>query len=496
MTTTTLVPLVPPIVLLGPPGAGKSTLAPLLAQRLGFAAVDLDDRARAHDLGADGLPRLRVREHLELRTAVNEGAVVIATGAGVVDVDENHPLLRRCLVVVVDIDVDTALARLGDDVHRPWLPPAGTPERRAAWLTREADRPQRRRQLAHIVVDGRATLEHTLEALERFVRHWRLPSHAADDVSDTLDVIGDVSSPIVVADRNAVAHLDAANVNADIVVDVHDSNKRLALVESLLEQLIPRGANRTSTIVAVGGGVLLDVVGLTAALLHRGTAWRAVPTTLLAMVDAGLGGKTAVDVVVDGALVRNAAGRIHAAHSAHVWPGFLRTLSSSALRHGRAEMFKHLLLGADGDDDGTNVTSVAASRGFKAAVVGIDADERHLRHALNLGHTLAHALESRCGLAHGDAVLHGLRFAGWLSVLHAGLDSGVWRTIEARLVSLAAPPLPPLDDADRAALVTAMTRDKKAGRFVLLSAPGNAVLADLPQSTVAESLDRFCRLPG
>ncbi len=494
--TSTLVPLVPPIVLLGPPGAGKSTLAPLLAQRLGFSAIDLDERARAHDLGADGLPRLRVREHLALREAVDEGAVVIATGAGVVDVDENHPLLRRCLVVVVDVDADTALVRLGDDVHRPWLPPRGAADRHGVWLSREAHRPDRRRQLAHVVVDGRASLEHTVTAIERFVRRWRLPSHGADDVSDTLNVTGGVSSPIVVVDRNALGHLATANVSADIVVDVHDSQKRLALVEHLLEQLIARGASRHSTIVAVGGGVLLDVVGLTAALHHRGTAWRAVPTTLLAMVDAGLGGKTAVDVVVDGALVRNAAGRIHAAHSAHVWPGFLRTLSSSALRHGRAEMFKHLLLGAGGDDDGTNVASLAASRGFKAAVVGIDPDERHLRHALNLGHTLGHALESRCGLSHGDAVLHGLRFAGWLSVVHAGLDSGVWRTIEARLVSLSAPPLPTLDDADRAALVTAMTRDKKGGRFVLLSAPGNAVLATLPLSAVAEGLDRFCRMPA
>lgn len=494
--TSTLVPLVPPIVLLGPPGAGKSTLAPLLAERLGFTAIDLDERARAHDLGADGLPRLRVREHLALREAVDEGAVVIATGAGVVDVDENHPFLRRCLVVVVDVDVDTALARLGDDVHRPWLPPQGSAERSAVWQTREANRPERRRQLAHLVVDGRAPLAHTIDAVERFVRSWRLPSHGADDVSDTLDVIGGVSSPVVIADRHTLEHLETAGIAADIVVDIDDSRKRLALVEHLLEQLIARNANRNSTIVAVGGGVLLDVVGLAAALHHRGTRWRAVPTTLLAMVDAGLGGKTAVDVVVEGVVVRNAAGRIHAAHSAHIWPGFLRTLSPAALRHGRAEMFKHLLLGAAGDDDGTNVASLAASRGFKAAVVSIDPDERHLRHALNLGHTLGHALESRCGLAHGDAVLHGLRFAGWLSVVHAGLDSSVWRTIEARLHTLGAPPLPALDDADRAALVQAMTRDKKGGRFVLLSAPGNAVLATLPLTAVAEGLERFCRMPA
>lgn len=482
-----LAPLVPPVLLLGPSGAGKSTVAPLLAARLGFSVVDLDARARAVDLATDGLPRLRVREHLALKEALTEGAVVVATGAGVIDVDENHPLLRKGVVVVIDVDHATSLSRLRDALHRPWLPPVGHPDRASAFAARENDRAQRRRQLADIVVDGSGPAELVAAAIERAVRSWKLPSSGDGDVHDMLDLDGGTDG-VVIADRAVAARLP----RTDVVIDIADDKKRFALVESLLAQLIARGVDRRHTIVAVGGGVLLDVVGLTAALHHRGTPWRCVPTTLLAMVDAGLGGKTAVDVVVDGALVRNAAGRFHPPASSHVWPGFLSSLSPTAIRHGRAEMLKHLLLGAHGDDEGLDAKAIAASRGFKAAVVDRDPDERHLRHMLNFGHTFAHAIESRFGYAHGDAVLHGLQFATELSALFAGLDGAVLRAVQARVAALAPPPLPALDDDDRRALLAAMGRDKKRpGRFVLLSATGTAVLATLPDDVVDEALRRL-----
>ena len=500
MSTPLLVPLVPPVLLLGPSGAGKSTLAPLVAARLGFQAIDLDDRARAFDLHSDGLPRLRVREHLALRAAVDEGAVVVATGAGVIDVVENHPLLRRGVVVVVDIDADSAVGRLRDEAHRPWLPAVGDPHRTGAWRERENDRARRRRALADIVVDGRGPLEQVAAAIEAAVRGYRIRAPDDDDIAAVLDVIGvgndgnggnGGNGSVVTADRAIVDHLRHSGVVADVVVDVTDDKKRFALVEQLLGELVRRGVTRSSTIVGVGGGLLLDVVGLVAALHHRGTAWRSVPTTLLAMVDAGIGGKTAVDLVVDGVVVRNAAGRFHPPISSHVWPGFLTTLSVDARRHGRAEMLKHVLLGAGGDDE-DSARSLAASRGFKAAVVARDPEERHLRQLLNLGHTLAHALESRFAIAHGDAVLHGLRFAAQVSTTFAGLDGAVWRMVEARVASLSPPPLPALGDDDRTALRVAMSRDKKrAGRFVLLQAPGRAVIATIEADAIDEALRRL-----
>jgi 3-dehydroquinate synthase len=224
------------------------------------------------------------------------------------------------------------------------------------------------------------------------------------------------------------------------------------------------------------------------------------------MVDAALGGKTAVDIEAvrrdvdrdlddDGSdgraatlRIRNAAGALHPAASAHVWPGFLRSLDAEQVRQGRAEMLKHALLAADDLEPAVagplDAALLARSRGIKRAVVARDPDERHLRHALNLGHTVAHGLESGLGLAHGDAVLHGLRAMLWLSEQTAGLDVAAADAARAAIARLDPPPLPRLDDGQLRDLAAACRRDKKGGRLVLLRAPGEAVLADVDDSAV------------
>lgn len=512
---TTLRPLVPPIVLLGPPGAGKSTIGPLLAERLGFAFVSLDERAHADRFVVDGEARFRVREHLALRAALTDapgGAVVVDAGAGIVDIDENLPLLERSLCLVIDADADTSLARLvRAATPRPWL--LGVSDPAAVLRAREAGRGARRLGLVTAtggaVIDARAPVDDIVDAAVAAVGASHLPLAPDPDVAEALQVWpGGSGRPFVIADPRVAELVERSGVDVDLALHVAPLDKRLATVERILCTLVQAGVKRGDTVVAVGGGVLLDVVGLAAALHHRGTAWRSVPTTLLAMVDAALGGKTAVDIDAvrrdidlddddDGhrdrtLRIRNAAGTLHAPTSAHVWPGFLRSLDEDHLRQGRAEMLKHALLVSDDVDAVVaapiDVALLARSRGIKRAVVDRDPTERHLRHALNLGHTVAHGLESGLGLAHGDAVLHGLRAALWLSEQAAGLDRAFADAARAAIARLQPPPLPRLDDDQLRDLAAACRRDKKGGRLVLLRAPGAPVLADVDDTAVLAAI--------
>jgi len=500
MPVTRLVPLVPPVVLLGPPGVGKSTVGRALATRLGFTFIDLDERAGADRFSIDGELRFRLREHLALAQALTEGAVVIAAGAGIVDVDENAPLLQRALLVHLHAPADVCLARLQTS-PRPWLSsssPSGWP---AIYAAREGRRPDTRTRLGGAAVVASGPVDDVVVALVDAIRRWRLPHQPDHDVSDLLQLDDPAFSgrSFVIAEAVVADRLP----RTDLVLALTPADKRLATVEAILSVLVREGVRRSDMVVAVGGGVLLDVVGLAAALHHRGTPWRAVPTTLLAMVDAGIGGKTAVDVLVDGAVTRNAAGVIHAPRSTCVWPGFVQTNDDDLRRHGRAEMLKHALLWGAGDLEdaiAVDATAIARSRGYKQAVVTSDLHETHLRHALNLGHTVGHALESVLGIAHGDAVLHGLRAALWLSVEVAGLDVESANCARAVIARLAPPSLPPLGADVVDTLVAACGRDKKGDasgiRFVLLQAPGAPVFATVPGSVVGQAIWSLSTAPA
>lgn len=487
-SSSTLMPLVPPVVLLGPPGAGKSTIAPVLARRLGFRCIELDDVVGVHHLQTEGLASFRVREYLALKESIEGGAVVVAAGAGVVDTAPARELLQRCLCLAVDVEVEVALSRIPDGT-RPWLPARGDPSRTRAYVEREADRGAHRAALAAAHVDGSGSTEDAVEfcaaAIGEFV------------VGEDHDVVvSDIAVGFCVVDARS-------NVDGDFVVDVSDEKKKLPLVEQLLTAFVRAGLSKRDLVVGVGGGLLLDVVGLAASLHHRGTPWHAVPTTLLSMVDAALGGKTAVDVDVDGARVRNAAGAFHAPVGCTLDVRFLRTLSPAQLRHGRAEMDKHALLGGfdldidnagnAGVDGEVSLASIQRSRRVKRFVVNRDPHEQHLRQCLNLGHTFAHGVESRFGVPHGDAVLFGLQCALRVSVEVAGFDRAAAEDLVARLKARGAPPLR-LDGDDVRAVLLAMGRDKKraasdAGlRLVLLRRPGHAVVATVPRDVVRAAL--------
>ncbi len=258
--------------------------------------------------------------------------------------------------------------------------------------------------------------------------------------------------------------------------------KTAAVCERLWHELL---LDRGGTVVALGGGTTGDVTGFVAATYLRGVAWAAVPTTLVAQVDAAVGGKTAIDLPQG----KNLVGAFHWPVRTVIDPALLETLPESERRTGLAEVVKTGLLAGEPLWELADAEMVRSCAAFKTAVCLRDPHDRGERAVLNLGHTFAHALEAAAGyeeINHGAAVALGLSAALRLSVEHLGLDAAVADQVEAVLA-----PRPVPVDLDRA--WAALGRDKKAEgghvRLVLLEAPGKPVRGvQLPDEDVRRAL--------
>jgi 3-dehydroquinate synthetase len=253
--------------------------------------------------------------------------------------------------------------------------------------------------------------------------------------------------------------------------------KTLAAVDRLWQDL---RLDRGGTIVALGGGCTTDAAGFAAAAYLRGIAWTPVPTSLVAQVDAAIGGKTAIDLPQG----KNLVGAFHWPERTVVDPGVLETLPEPQRLEGMAEVVKAGLLAGEPFWELPDDELVRRSIAYKAAICLRDPFERGERAVLNLGHTFAHALEAAAdyeGLTHGRAVALGLLAALRLS----GRDT--------RVVEEVLRPEPVRVDPERA--WQAMLRDKKARggepRFVLLGARGPEQGAVLPEADVRRELGRL-----
>ncbi|MDQ7028663.1 MAG: 3-dehydroquinate synthase [Ardenticatenia bacterium] len=290
-----------------------------------------------------------------------------------------------------------------------------------------------------------------------------------------------------------VAPLHAASVRADLAaagLEAHvytipagEASKTWQTVLPLYGRLLADGFDRTSTVLALGGGVVGDLAGFVAATYMRGIAFVQVPTSLLAMVDASVGGK----VGVDHPQAKNLIGAFKQPALVVADTRFLRTLPARERRCGLAEVVKHGLIGAP-----HILTWLESGRwswpalireaiAVKKAVVEDDPFERGRRAVLNLGHTFAHALEvvSNYTLPHGEAVAVGLVLAARLAVRVGLADEPLAARVEALLHTLG---LPVRLSADPAAVWQAMQGDKKKARgrlrFVLPRAVGDVIVTD------------------
>jgi 5-deoxy-5-amino-3-dehydroquinate synthase len=270
-----------------------------------------------------------------------------------------------------------------------------------------------------------------------------------------------------------------------------ETAKTLATVESLCRDWSHWGMNRADVVVAVGGGVVTDVGGFAAAVYHRGIAVVHVPTTLLGMVDAAIGGKTGVNLPEG----KNLVGAFWQPAAVVCDTDALATLPPREHRSGMGEMAKYHFL-TDVDLMALPLDErVAECVRIKAAVVAADEREGARRAILNYGHTLGHALETagRYDLRHGEAVAIGLVFAAELAHEIGRIDRA--RVEEHRRV-VGAYDLPATlpAGADRDELVELFGRDKKAVdgiTFVLDGSDGVESVLEVPRSAIDAAFDRI-----
>ncbi len=479
------------IFLYGPPGVGKSTVGQALAAALNLPFYDADAAVMAQagqDIPAifaqEGEAGFRARETAVITQLLRQPAGVMALGGGALlnealraQVEAAGPVL--CLHAPLAV----LQKRLGASAERPLL---------------AADLAKKLPQLLAQRASHYASFPHQLEAnaapaavawqaqisLGRF--HVRGMGAGYDVLAQSggLAQLGallrarNLHGPIaLVSDEQvarywletAVASLRAADYAVHpVLIPPGEAHKTIATLTQLWNAFLAAGLERRSTVVALGGGVVGDLAGFAAATFLRGVNWVSAPTTLLAMADASLGGKTGADLPEG----KNLIGAFYPPRLVLADAGTLSTLQLAELRSGLAEVVKHGIIGDPGLFDlcAQGETAVAQNwpslisraMAVKLAIIAADPYEQGQRAALNLGHTIGHAVELASGyrLRHGEAVAIGMVAEARLAEQIGVAENGVAAQITAVLNALSLPTqIPP--ELDRQAIIRAVGVDKK-----------------------------------
>ena len=269
----------------------------------------------------------------------------------------------------------------------------------------------------------------------------------------------------------------------EIVIKAGEQHKNLQTVQRIWRTLMKQHADRNALLINLGGGVVTDLGGFAASTYKRGIKFINIPTTLLAMVDAAIGGKTGIDFGGG----KNQIGTFAEAEEVIIDPVFLETLPQREICSGLAEMLKYGFI-ADSNLLNVNLENyqqyITHCGEIKHEIVMQDLAEKGLRKVLNFGHTLGHAIESHClttdyPLLHGEAVALGMSGALWLSVRQCGLDEKVLQDFESQLPMLLSEVEISLSESDIEPILGYLVHDKKnkdeKPQFVLLEAVGKPV---------------------
>ena len=441
-----------PLFLIGFMAAGKTSVGRALAKATGRRFVDVDDViAEAGEPVADLVARdegdFRRLESAALARVIDDAAdgPIVATGGGCATFGDNLARMRAAgLVIALGVDVAEAQARAAGGPPRPLLADAAALAGRRAPVYRRA----------HAVVDTTGkTLDEVVRDVSCVERVWDRTRLVDPTLGPTILALGERSYPVIVGDgappaalmpvgrvavitdRNVARYARELNTPVTIEIEPGEASKSFATYAQLSERLVAEGLDRSSSIVALGGGVVGDLAGFVAATFMRGIPVYQLPTTLVAMTDAAIGGKTAIDLPAG----KNLVGAFHQPRLVWCNVETLETLPDRERRAGFGELWKYALLdgrelwdlvtacapwAADGGDRPAVLREVIQrSIAYKAAIVGRDEREQTGQRALlNLGHTVGHAIESASGLHHGEAVGLGLLAACRVSAALGGPD--------------------------------------------------------------------------
>jgi 3-dehydroquinate synthase len=501
------------IFLYGPPGTGKSTIGQILARNLKLPFTDLDalieEKANlsiAQVMEQQGETAFRDLETSTLRDIVNLSPnampQVIALGGGTLMRQENRSLAEsHGSVVLLTAELPVLLERLKDDGgKRPLL--AGDLQEKLTLLLE-----QRREHYASFAIKVRLdgmTADQCAMQIQTTLGRFHLSAMGEYDV-----IVGDLKlleklpyqfqNPVIVTDENVAQHhlvkVGTAlqllgHVSRFIVLPAGEKHKNLNSISHLWKKFLQNGLDRRSTVIALGGGVIGDMAGFAASTYMRGIQWICIPTTLLSMVDASIGGKTGFDLPQG----KNLIGSFYPPKLVLADPRLLDTLPQRELNSGMAEVIKHGIISDpelfhlctcswEGVKDNLEQV-VKRAMAVKIRVIEEDPYEKGIRAALNLGHTVGHAVElvSEFELHHGEAVAIGMvveaKYAERIGLAEPGLSDTIAGVLAGYGLPVRIPAELPSEDIVRAMRVD-KKKDAKKVRFALPAAIGKVQMVEV-----------------
>lgn len=542
----------PNVFLVGLMGAGKTTIGRILARKLGLRFIDSDHEIEART-GAtipwifeiEGEASFRRREAEVIRELTGQQGIVLATGGGAILNPESRAYLQeRGTVIYLRASVNSILQRTAHDKNRPLLQTAD-PRKKLEELM--AVRDPLYTEVAHMVIDtGRPNVQSMVstilnqletracEAAPNCVTQAQPSMNEESTILLNVD-LGERSYPIsigpallqdqsllarhvhgnkvAIVTNTTIAPLYLERVEAglraagkqiiSIVLPDGEEFKNWESLMKIFDALLANKADRKTTLVALGGGVIGDLCGYAAASYMRGVDFIQVPTTLLSQVDSSVGGKTGINHP----LGKNMIGAFYQPRAVLADTTTLETLPERELAAGLAEVIKY---GAVIDlpffewieaniaklvarDKGALAYAIARSCEIKADVVRQDEREGGLRAILNFGHTFGHAIEAGMGYGqwlHGEAVGCGMVMAADLSQRMGMVDAATVERVRALVAAAGLPVKAP--DLGTARWLELMEVDKKneggAIKFILMKPLGAPCITNAPQELLLQTL--------